>query len=196
MTAVIMPQNWLYLTSYEDMRRRLLTENQWKLLARIGPRAFDSISGEVVNVCAFVLGAMHKPDAILAGIDVYEESGPVDKDRGLRNHPIQVISQEAQVNNPDARILFSERFTGELLGHYAYSHHGLTTGDKPRMYAEFWEIGSFSGPWIPLQSTVDVDALWVAGPERCVGQEAGVPLPLYVGPGRMVSLLGATQESW
>jgi len=155
-TAVIMPQNWLYLTSYEDMRRRLLAENRWRLLARIGPRAFDSISGEVVNVCAFVLGGRHSPDAMLAGIDVYEERAPSDKERGLRTATVEVVTQAAQLGNPDARILFSKRFASELLSDYVESLQGIATGDYPHYGAFYWEVSPISAQWTYQQSTVDL----------------------------------------
>jgi len=46
---IVMPQNWLFLTSYKKQRESLLQRVQWNLLARLGPGAFETISGEVVQ---------------------------------------------------------------------------------------------------------------------------------------------------
>ena len=49
-TQIVMPQNWLFLTSYKAQRERLLRDVRWDLLARLGSGAFETISGEVVSV--------------------------------------------------------------------------------------------------------------------------------------------------
>jgi type I restriction-modification system DNA methylase subunit len=46
---VVLPQNWLFLTSYRKFREQLLKRDQWHLIARLGPGAFETISGEVVK---------------------------------------------------------------------------------------------------------------------------------------------------
>ena len=89
--AVVVPQNWLFLTSYRKLRERLLRERTWRLVARLGPGAFETISGHVVNVALTVLSA-EKPDRDwrMAGIDVSAQRGetPIparEKARLLRN---------------------------------------------------------------------------------------------------------------
>jgi hypothetical protein len=39
---IVMPQNWLFLTSYKKQRESLLKRVQWNLLARLGEGGFDS----------------------------------------------------------------------------------------------------------------------------------------------------------
>jgi hypothetical protein len=48
-TSIVLPQNWLFLTSYRKFREKLLRAHTWHLLARLGPGAFETISGEVVK---------------------------------------------------------------------------------------------------------------------------------------------------
>jgi hypothetical protein len=48
--GLVTPQNWLFLGTYKKMRQRLLEEFRWDCVARRGARAFETISGEVVNV--------------------------------------------------------------------------------------------------------------------------------------------------
>ena len=74
--AVVTPQNWLFLTSYRKLRERLLRERTWNLVARLGPGAFETIGGHVVNVALNVLSAERPaPDWRMAGIDVSAPRG-------------------------------------------------------------------------------------------------------------------------
>ena len=49
-TGLVTPQNWLFLGSYKLLRDWMLREVTWDLVAKLGPGAFETISGEVVNV--------------------------------------------------------------------------------------------------------------------------------------------------
>ena len=53
--GVVTPQNWLFLTSYKKLREKLLKQRTWNLVARLGPGAFETIGGHVVNVALSVL---------------------------------------------------------------------------------------------------------------------------------------------
>ena len=44
-TALVAPQNWLFLVTYKKMREKLLREEVWNLIARLGVGAFETISG-------------------------------------------------------------------------------------------------------------------------------------------------------
>src|SRR5690606_36387150 len=56
--AVVTPQNWLFLGAYKKLRQILLERDTIELIARLGSRAFRTISGEVVNVALPILTAM------------------------------------------------------------------------------------------------------------------------------------------
>ena len=46
-------QSWMFLLSYENLRRKLLVKNTIYALAHLGPHAFEEIQGERVQVCCF-----------------------------------------------------------------------------------------------------------------------------------------------
>jgi len=48
-TAIVLPQNWLFLTSYRKLREDLLKNETWHIVARLGPGAFETITGEVAK---------------------------------------------------------------------------------------------------------------------------------------------------
>jgi len=60
--AMITMQSWMFLSSFESLRSRILTQHTILSMAHLGTRAFDSIGGEVVSTTAFVLENAHKPD--------------------------------------------------------------------------------------------------------------------------------------
>ncbi len=53
--AMVTMQSWMFLGSFERMRERMIERAGIVSMAHIGPRAFDAIGGEVVNVTAAVL---------------------------------------------------------------------------------------------------------------------------------------------
>ena len=53
--SLVLPQNWLFLSSYRKLRERLLKNQTWHLTARLGPGAFETISGEVVKAILLTL---------------------------------------------------------------------------------------------------------------------------------------------
>ncbi|WP_413663221.1 BREX-1 system adenine-specific DNA-methyltransferase PglX [Microbulbifer sp. CNSA002] len=53
--AMVTMQSWMFLSSFEKMRERMLREKTIRTMAHLGARAFGSISGEVVQTTAAVL---------------------------------------------------------------------------------------------------------------------------------------------
>ncbi len=53
-TGMVTMQSWMFLSSFEAMRKKLLREQTIQTMAHLGARAFSEISGEVVQTTAFV----------------------------------------------------------------------------------------------------------------------------------------------
>lgn len=62
MTAMVTMQSWMFLSSYEKLRIKLLENKTILSMAHLGARGFDSIGGEVVQTTAFVLENGFKKD--------------------------------------------------------------------------------------------------------------------------------------
>jgi len=60
--GMITMQSWMFLSSFEKLRGRLLNHSTILSMAHLGARAFDSIGGEVVSTTAFVVENQHKPE--------------------------------------------------------------------------------------------------------------------------------------
>lgn len=53
--SMVTMQSWMFLSSYEAMREKLLQDRTIQNMAHLGARAFPEISGEVVQTTAFVM---------------------------------------------------------------------------------------------------------------------------------------------
>lgn len=53
--GMINMQNWMFLSSFESLRKTLLTTQHFDSMLHLGPRAFDELSGDVVQNTAFVV---------------------------------------------------------------------------------------------------------------------------------------------
>lgn len=53
--GMINMHSWMFLSSFEDLRKTLLDEQHIDSLLHLGPRTFDELSGEVVQNTAFVI---------------------------------------------------------------------------------------------------------------------------------------------
>ncbi|MBS8233103.1 SAM-dependent DNA methyltransferase [Marinobacter salarius] len=165
-SSIVLPQNWLFLTSYKKFREKLLKSDVWHLIARLGPSAFETISGEVVKAILINLSRGNasresgglfgdKEHAnLIRGVDVSEPRTAAEKAAQLRTTDAKSMKQMKQLENPGSSIAFQE-LTGNLLSEFATNHQGLSTGDNPRFRLYCWEVAEFGDSWAPEQSTVN-----------------------------------------
>jgi type II restriction/modification system DNA methylase subunit YeeA len=57
--AMVTMHSWMFLSSFETMRKKLLADKTIITMAHLGARAFGEISGEVVQTTSFVLMGTH-----------------------------------------------------------------------------------------------------------------------------------------
>jgi predicted GIY-YIG superfamily endonuclease len=162
--AVVAPQNWLFLTSYTKMRESLLRNRLWRGIARLGPGAFETIGGHVVNVALIMLSATRpSTTATISGIDVSSATHPNEKASllcGDQHADITVVPQADQLRNPDARVNFAGFTDASLLADVAHSSHGIGTFDSPRFCRNWWEMVNDPTIWTLQQSTPDSTTLF------------------------------------
>ena len=164
--SIVLPQNWLFLTSYKKFREKLLKQHVWHTVARLGAGAFATISGEVVKAILLALsrgkasmpvgGLMGaKPKAhFLRGLDVSEAPTAQDKADGLRVEAVQSVEQAKQLENPDVRVVLEKISQATVLKEYAISIQGLATSDDPQFTAHFWVLPDLNRGWVHLRGTV------------------------------------------
>ncbi len=153
--SFVMPQSWLFLTSYKKQREALLRNERWNLLARLGAGAFETIGGEVVNVILITLTREPPPENFeIRGIDATSTRSAAEKAVLLQRCEIITSPQSSQSNNPDGAVVLGIRFAKGRIADIADSYHGVTTTDLPRFARCIWEAYKWSGDWVGLQGTV------------------------------------------
>ncbi len=154
-TALVTPQNWLFLGSYKHMRQRLLREVTWDSVVRLGPKGFQTPMWDF-NVMLLTLTRQSPVEAhTLAGLDASADKSPAEKAVTLSSAAVVTVSQKGQLGNPDGAIIFEEGSALPLLQRYADAFQGVITGDAEQHRACFWGIPSISRDWRTYQSTVD-----------------------------------------
>jgi len=82
--AMINMQSWMFLSSYEKLRVKLLSDAMILSMAHLGERAFDSIGGAVVSTTAFVIENAHSLNHEGTFIRLVDGSSEAEKERQLK----------------------------------------------------------------------------------------------------------------
>ncbi|HLA26491.1 MAG TPA: BREX-1 system adenine-specific DNA-methyltransferase PglX [Syntrophales bacterium] len=143
--ALVTMQSWLFLSSFEAMREKLLTNHTIITMAHLGARAFGEISGEVVQTTTFVLQNRHvnafrpvffrlidgqeqqKEYALRSGQYRYETTAQ-DDFRRIAGRPIVYWASKRVLD------IFE---SGTTLGKIGEVKRGMTTSDNNR-FIRFW----------------------------------------------------------
>lgn len=147
-TALVTPQNWLFLTSYQKLRTKILRQHDWNLVAKLGPAAFKDMNFWAATTCLTVV-SLRSPSAQskIVGFDASDTRDPELKGSLLMLNKPTTALQHSQLSNPDARVTISQKDQGELLSMYANSIEGLSTGDSDRYILKFWELPAKNKNW-------------------------------------------------
>ncbi len=139
--SLVLPQNWLFLASYRRLREKLLKAESWRLLARLGPGAFETISGEVVKAILLTAsrGDPH-PEQNMYGLDVSAQATSAGKAARLLAAPTVGVPQHDYLEAAQAVVSSGRPARGMLLSEIADYGKGSTTGDSHRFLARFWEF--------------------------------------------------------
>lgn len=165
-SSVVLPQNWLFLTSYKKFREKLLKNDVWHLIARLGEGGFDSSAAAGAFVAMISLSRGNNAQEIaglfceerqaneIRGVDVSEQRTAAEKAAQLLKSKISSVDQSMQLENPDARIAMEESSSAPLLSQEATAFWGQGTGDFARFGKYWWEVNVSSEDWEYGQSTV------------------------------------------
>ena len=207
--AVVTPQNWMFLNSYRSFRERMLREQSWCLVAKLGERAFESTAAAGAFVTLLVLQNILPPTKHeLRGWDASGARTAKDKENLIRSGEALCVTQSSQLSNPDACVSLTEIDASTLLASYAVSLQGISPADLSRYGRFFWESSdlaqwefwagspektvSYGGRsrvlrWNRLQEAIEAGSAFARGTEAwgrngvAVGQMRSLPSTLYKG---------------
>lgn len=146
--ATINQHSWMFLSSYEKLRTRLLDTQTIQSLLHLGPRAFDEIGGEVVQSVAFVFRLRH-PLGFKAEfhrlIDGENSSAKELMFLSCDHRHIQRVDRFSSIPGSPIAYWASEKIQqvfqqGTSLGQLAKTRVGLQTGDNNRFLRLWHEV--------------------------------------------------------
>lgn len=150
----VIPQNWLFLTSYKKFREKLLKKETWSLVARLGAKGFQTPMWDF-NVMLISLAHKYpQVDQYLVGLDVSEATNASAKDEALKYAELKTVNQNEQLGNPDARVVIGFDTIETRLSQYAKSLQGISPADLPHYGRNFWEYKEMVSDLHFWQSTI------------------------------------------
>ena len=170
--SLVLPQNWLFLSRYQKLRKKLLKLETWHLLARLGEGGFDSSAAAGAFVALLILsrsdpnrdpgGGSDEATAAgtMYGLDVSECPTASEKSVHLVDAEITGVEQLQQLKNPDAVVTLETVSDLPILDLFAECFAGVLNGDSPRFQKRFWEVVNRSYFWTFQQTTVDKQSVF------------------------------------
>lgn len=154
--ALVTPQNWLFLSSYKELRKGMLRESCWDFVAKLGANAFRDMNWWAAITMLLVL-RKSKPSKkqIIRGCDVGMTKDQDEKARMLVKGPLKSVSQASQLSSPKHVVTFVDLSGHALLYHAARSVEGLSTGDGDRFLRKAWELPRLLNGWEFFHVTPD-----------------------------------------
>ena len=154
--AMITQHAWMFLSSFEKLRAKLLPKDTVNM-AHLGPRAFEEIGGEVVQTTSFVMRNSHIADdkgTYCRLIDPTTQQGKEDMFLAGENRYIAQQSNFSKIPGSPVAYWVSDlipRIYAKVptLETLADVKHGLTTG-KNELFVRMWEEVS----WTKIDTTL------------------------------------------
>ena len=146
--SMITMHSWMFLSSYEKFREKLITSKDIVNMAHLGARAFVEIGGEVVQTTAFVIRGTNMEDYLATYARLVEFNSQQSKENAYLEQKKRYIAKKGKfgkiTGNPVAYWLskaLSDAFSeGIPLRNIAQAKAGMTTGDNNRFLRLWTEV--------------------------------------------------------
>ena len=145
--AMITQHAWMFLSSFEKLRAKLLLKDTINM-AHLGPRAFEEIGGEVVQTTSFVLKNSHIADykgTYCRLIEPTTQQGKEDMFLAGKNRYTAQQSNFSKIPGAPVAYWASTKVldaysNGKLLGDISDVKIGMGTGKNEIFVREWWEV--------------------------------------------------------
>lgn len=136
---------------FEKFRGFLLKEMSVPMIAPLGPGAFSSITGEVVDVALLGINNSKPTASTLVSIFDVQSENYENKVSLLKSVQPSIRVQSEFLLNPGLRMQANSAGGSSLLSEFALCPQGIKTGDDNRWLRRFHEIPGLPG-WQYMQS--------------------------------------------
>ena len=194
-TAFVTPYVWMFISSYMELRKKLVSQNTIKSLIQLEYNAFEPAC---IPVCAYTISKAHVKDYV----------GSYIKLSDFKGHENQAPKTIEAIKNPDCGWFFTakpddfkkipgspiaywvnENFVdifsthNMLSGIYPYITKGIFTGDNNRFLRFWFEISNTESGWVKY-SKGGKKRKWYGNTEHVLNwKENGAELRSFPGSG-------------
>ena len=164
-TAVVTPQNWLFLATYKQLRRNLLKNVSWDVVVRLGTNAFQDMNWWAATTALSILSNKEPENSdYFVLLDVSRDKQQPKKAAMLRGDlpcDTTVLVQADQVKNPD-HVITNVDFSHNdaTIGELCFGSEGSKPGQTARVVVKFWELGFLADTWTLLSSSPNGAVPW------------------------------------
>ena len=146
--AMINMHSWMFLSSYESLRKKLMNTKEILVMVHLGARAFESIGGEIVQTTTFVMRNSYINSYVGQYSRVVDEQSQNAKEQAflLGNNRYRACQDDYAVIpgypfaywvSKKVLFLFSE---GTSISSFVTTKDGLTTSNNDKYIRYFWEV--------------------------------------------------------
>ena len=144
--AMITQHAWMFLSSFEKLRAKLLLKDTVNM-AHLGPRAFEEIGGEVVQTTSFVLRNSHIPDYKGTYCRLIEPTTQQGKEEMFLSGENRYTAQQSNFSKiPGSPVAYwvskkiANLFTYPLSDTVIALREGIHTGKNEMFLREWFEV--------------------------------------------------------
>ena len=146
--AMITMHSWMFLYSYEDLRKNILTRTIINML-HLGPRAFDEISGEVVQTTAFAIRNLSERRYTSLFYRLVDQNSEQGKHNAFLEKSNYFARQSEMFSMIPGNTVaywksnaFLKVFNNNNLGTYLFSDGQILTGNNEKYLRAIWEVSN------------------------------------------------------
>jgi len=172
LSGMITMHSWMFLSTFERLRKKIIAANTILTMAHLGERAFDSIGGAVVSTTAFVLknakniGHQGVYIRLVGGQNETEKARQLLEAASADDAECLFMASSCDFGSiPSAPIVYwaSEEMLklfreGESITKYVFTRDGLNTGNNARFIRFMWEVPKKS----VFERASDSSVFWVS----------------------------------
>ncbi len=144
--SMVTMQSWMFLSSFEEFRIKLMQDCTMRTMIHLGPHAFPEIGGQVVQVTAFAVNPRTMPQyrgsyrRLIDGQSHEKE----DRFQTAKTYTPSNANFAKIPGSPVAywvgRAVFQSYATGSLLGSFGDPRSGMSSCDSARFLRAWYEV--------------------------------------------------------
>lgn len=168
--SMINQHSWMFLSSFEKLRERLIKNYSFVNMLHLGPRTFEELSGEVVQSTAFVIknSKLNERADYFRLVD-YKSLNEKENNFLKRNNHYKNIPQtvyRSLPGNPIAYWITKEMlkvFESKNMSNYSTLFQGIITGNNDLFVKEWFEINfdDFQINLVNFEEFEKINGKWV-----------------------------------